>query len=110
MEVIEKLFKKSEEVYEAARKIAWKVVAIASYVWFAKWFLFTWLPERAKQFVAWVIGMLPNVGINLTGVSIPWDRINQWVPVNEIIGFLIVYVKLACAIAFLKWVKKFTFW
>jgi hypothetical protein len=110
MDFLDDIFEKLKEVYEASRKIAWKVVALASAIWYFKWFLFTWLPARSKQFVEWVIQQLPNVGINLGSVGIPWDRVNQFLPVNETIGFIIIYVKLACAIAFLKWIKKFTFW
>jgi hypothetical protein len=104
------IFEKLREIYEGIRKIAWKVVSIAGLVWWAKWFLFTWLPARAKQFVEWVISLLPELNIDVASVNLPWDRINQWVPVNETIGYASIYITLACSIAFLKWIKKFTFW
>lgn len=104
------IFEKLKEIYEGIRRKAWQLVAVAGTVWWAKWFLFTWLPARAKQFVEWVINLLPQINIDVRAVNIDWDRINQFTPLNESIAFASIYITLAAAVAFLKWIKKFTFW
>jgi len=100
------IFQKLKEVYDAVRKAAWYLLPISGIIYFVKWVFFEWLPSRAKQMLQWVIGQIPQVDITPSSVGISWDRVNQWVPVNEALAYGAMFITLAGMITLVKWVKK----
>jgi hypothetical protein len=100
------IFEKLREIYNAARNIAWQVLGIAGLMLWAVWAAFTWLPARAVQLIDWVKTKLLTVNVDLNSVPIDWARINQFIPVNEIVVFGATYLALAGAVTLVKWVRK----
>lgn len=95
------------EVYEAVRKNAWYAIPGLGWIYSIHWVLVEWLPARALQVMDDVQAKLPALDVNLGGVNIAWERINQWVPLNEAMVWGGIYISLAMSLAALRWVRKF---
>lgn len=103
------IFEKLKEIYNGIRKAAWALVPVAGVFFFVKWLFLTWLPARLKQTMEWVQGFLPDTDIDAAAVGVAWDRINQWVPANEILQYGGMFIVLAGMITMLKWLKRLIF-
>lgn len=100
------IFKKLQEVFSGIRKIAWAFVPGAGLFLFIRWLLVEWLPARAKQWIAWLLEKIPAVDVDPATVNIAWDRVNQWVPLNEALFYGALYVSLAGMVAMMRFVRK----
>ena len=100
------IFEKLKEIYNGIRKGIWWLVPISGFFFFVKWFWFTWLPARAKQLIAWVLNGIPAANIDTATVNIAWDRVNQWVPLNEALALGAIYLTLAGMLTLIKWTRK----
>ena len=100
------IFEKLKEIYEGIRKAVWYLVPLGGLFVFLRWFFFEWIPARAKQFLGWLVDQLPVVEVDPSTVAIAWERVNQWVPLNEALSYGAIYIGLAGSLAIVKWVRK----
>jgi hypothetical protein len=99
-------FEKLKEIFDAARKMSWWFIPIVGPFIFATWWLVDWLPARAVQTLSWLGEKIPQTHLTLSNVGVDWARINQWVPLNETLTFITIFLSVAGAMIFLRLLKK----
>lgn len=104
------LFEKAKEIYSAVRKLAWSAVSVTGGLLFAAWHLVDYVADRAVSLIEWISKFFPEVTVNMGSVGLDWSRINQFVPVNEAITYLTIWMGLAGAMVFLRMMKKVMPW
>jgi hypothetical protein len=95
-----------KDLFRACRAAVWFLLPMSALMGLGKWLLQDYFPARAKDLLGWLIPQIPAVNISPSSVSIAWDRINQWVPMSEIVNYSVALITLAGSIAILKAVKK----
>ena len=97
---------KLKEIYEALRKKAWWLMVIGGVYKFIIWLIEVWFPARANTTMDWLLQYIDTTTLDLASANVAWARINQWVPVSEMMTMFVSYCTLAGMVAFTKWVKK----
>ncbi len=100
------IFRKLKEIYEGIRRVAWMLFPAIGLFFFLRWLFMTWLPARAKQWIAWLLEQIPETTVDPAAIGLGWDRVNQFVPLNETLALGAVYVGLAGMVVVMRFVRS----